>query len=130
VRPPALAVLFDRAALDTLSGDRSDEQSRNGDGGGGDGEVTHGVFLLGVVVSLAVPSWIFHIICLCGIYIHGNVIYADAPRKRSLIVNAISKKQAIYRQFNDLCHYSATCPRPDQIACSINERRSGPIKTA
>jgi hypothetical protein len=76
MRLPALAVLLDRATLNALGGNRSDEQSRNGDGGGGDGEVTHGVFLLSVVMSLAVLGWIFHIICLCEIYIHGNVIYA------------------------------------------------------
>jgi hypothetical protein len=74
--PPALAILLDRTALKLLGEGRSDEQGRNGGGGDGDGEVTHGVFLLGVVMSLAVPGWIFHIICLCEIYIHGNVIYA------------------------------------------------------
>jgi hypothetical protein len=73
--PPALAVLLDRAALKLLGEGRSDEQSRNG-GGDGDGQLTHGVFLLYVVMSLAVPGWIFRIICLCKIYIHGNVIYA------------------------------------------------------
>jgi hypothetical protein len=85
---PALAVLLERAALELLGGDRSDEQRGHGGGGEGDGEVTHGVFLLGAVMILAVPVWIFHIICLCEIYIHGNVIYARPPRKRSLIVNA------------------------------------------
>jgi hypothetical protein len=82
---PALAVLLDRTARDALGGDRCDEQSRNGGGGEGDGELTHGVFSLGL--SLAVPGWIFHIICLCEIYIHGNVNYAEPPRKRSIIVN-------------------------------------------
>jgi hypothetical protein len=70
---PALAVLLDWAALDALGGDRSDEQSRNGSGGDGDGEVTHGVFSLVVLVSLTCIL-IFRIICLCEIYIHGNVI--------------------------------------------------------
>jgi hypothetical protein len=83
---PALAVLLDRTARDALGGDRSDEHSRNG--GEGDGELTHGVFSLGL--SLAVPGWIFHIICLCEIYIHGNVIYVEPLRKRSIIVNEVA----------------------------------------
>jgi hypothetical protein len=88
---PALAVLLDRAARDALGGDRSGEQRGHGDGGGSDGELTHGVFsLVSSIVSLTVVVWIFRIICLCEIYIHGNVINARPPRKPSLIVNTIS----------------------------------------
>jgi hypothetical protein len=48
---PALAVLLDRAARNALGGDRSGEQRGHGDGGEGDGDVTHGVF------SLALCRW-------------------------------------------------------------------------
>jgi hypothetical protein len=128
MRPPALAVLLDRGALKTFGGDRSDEQRGESGGGDGDGEVTHGVFLLGVVMSLAVPDWIFHIICLCEIYIHGNVIYAGAPRKRSIIVNATSYRMRKICNFNILCCYASDCPQRGQIACAITAQRATPLK--
>jgi hypothetical protein len=86
MRLPALAILLDRSALDALGRNRSDEQRGHGNGGECDGDVTHGCDLLGVV-SFAFSVWIFRIICLCEIYIHGNVIYARALGWRSLIVN-------------------------------------------
>jgi hypothetical protein len=86
---PALAVLLDRAARNALGGDRSGEQRGHGDGGEGDGEVTHGVFSL-ALCRWHFSVWIFRIICLCEIYIHGNVINARTPKKRSLIVNDAS----------------------------------------
>jgi hypothetical protein len=53
MRLPALAILLDRATLDALGGDRSGEQRGHGDGGEGDGELTHGVFsLVSLIVSL------------------------------------------------------------------------------
>jgi hypothetical protein len=48
-----LPALLDRTARDALGGDWCDEQSRNGGGGEGEGELTHGVFSLGL--SLAAP---------------------------------------------------------------------------
>jgi hypothetical protein len=77
--PPALAVLLDRAALEAFRGNRSDEQSRNGRGGDGDGEVTHGVFSL-ALCRWHCLLWMFRIACLCKIYMHGNFIYARAPK--------------------------------------------------
>jgi hypothetical protein len=81
MRLPALAILLDRATVEAIGGDRSDEQRGHGDGGDGDGEVTHGVFSLGVFMSWRVLDWIFRIVCLCKIYIHGNSIYALPPKK-------------------------------------------------
>jgi hypothetical protein len=128
MRLPALAVLLDRAALNALGGDRSDEQRGESGGGDGEGEVTHGVFLLGAVMSLAVPGWIFHIICLCEIYIHGNVIYARAPRKRSIIVNATVYNKEKTFLFNSLHRYASDCPQHNQIACAISAQRADPLK--
>ena len=48
---PALTILLDRATLDALGGNWSDEQRGHGNGGEGNGEVTHGVF------SLALYRW-------------------------------------------------------------------------
>jgi hypothetical protein len=84
---PALAVLLDRPTLEALGGNWSNEQRGHGNGGEGDGEVTHGVF------SLALCRWrslfeTFHIICLCEIYIYRNLIKVDVQGNRSLFVNA------------------------------------------
>jgi hypothetical protein len=87
MRPPALAVLLDRTAPDTFGGRRSGEQGRNGGGGNGEGELTHGV-LLGV--SLTFPGRIFHIIRLHEIYIQSHAINARTLRKRSIIINVTS----------------------------------------
>jgi hypothetical protein len=89
---PALAILLDRATLDALGGDRSGEQSGHGDGGEGDGEVTHGVFsLVSLIVSLAFSAWIFNIIFLCRIYIDGNFIDVWTPGRRSHFVTKFQR---------------------------------------
>jgi hypothetical protein len=49
---PALTILLDRATLDALGGNWSDEQRGHCNGGEGDGEVTHGVFSLAYVVGI------------------------------------------------------------------------------
>jgi hypothetical protein len=123
---PALAVLLDRAALELLGGNRSDEQRGHGGGGDGDGELTHDVFSLGL--SLAVPGWIFHIICLCEIYIHGNIIYAEPPRMRSIIVNETAQRIGNTRYFNEIYCYPAVACGMVSVARAVNSDRAKPLK--
>jgi hypothetical protein len=89
---PALAVLLERAAFELLGGNRSGEQSRDGDGGEGDGDLTHGVFSLALCRWHSL-LWMFRIICLCKIYMDGNVFYARAPRRRSHFVNRLQNER-------------------------------------
>jgi hypothetical protein len=125
---PALAVLLDRAALDALGGDRSDEQRGHGDGGESDGEVTHGVFsLVSLIVSLAFSVWIFHIIFLCRVYIYRNFINVWTSERRSLFITKIHGRYKSPHLINWIIRHFRTWPCSPigpwgRRSCYLNKR--------